>query len=175
MLIAALLSLRCRHVIGSVEFEALRWLDQSRGLITSESAVGVCKERLPHANFAKITHVATVWSRGRNAEMPHIRLHFALVLGTIVDASAASGLRLTCSGSLTNTRQDGVTLGECDLNFLSVSQITEIENVCGIPGTVDTPAENQCRIRATVSPEANRAADPRKLYRVLDVLTVDKR
>jgi hypothetical protein len=26
----------------------------------------------------------------------------------------------------------------------------EIEDVCGIPGTPDTPAENQCRIRAVV-------------------------
>ena len=98
-----------------------------------------------------------------------------LVLGTIVDANPASAIRLTCSGNLTNTREEGVTLGECDLNFISVKQMTEIENVCGIPGTVDSPAENQCRIRAVVSPDPSSAADHRKLYKVLELWSVDKR
>ena len=100
---------------------------------------------------------------------------FALLLGTIDNASDASTLKMTCSGNLTNTRADGVTLGQCDLNFLSVKAMTEIENVCGIPGTVDTPAENQCRIRAVVAPDPSSAADHRKLYRVLELWSVDKR
>ena len=100
---------------------------------------------------------------------------FSLFSGTIVDGNAASTLRMTCSGNLTNTRADGVTLGNCDLNFIPVKEMTEIENVCGIPGTVDTPAENQCRIRAVVSPDPSPAADHRKLYRVLEVWAVDKR
>jgi hypothetical protein len=90
-------------------------------------------------------------------------------------AITGSTLKMTCSGNLTNTREDGVTLGQCDLNFLPVKQITEIENVCGIPGTVDTPAENQCRIRAVISPGPSPVADHRKLYRVLEVWSVDKR
>jgi len=100
---------------------------------------------------------------------------FPLAFAPIADANAASTLRMTCSGNLTNTRTDGVTLGTCDLNFISVKEMTEIENVCGIPGTVDTPAENQCRIRAVVSPDPSPAADHRKLYRVLEVWAVDKR
>jgi hypothetical protein len=100
---------------------------------------------------------------------------FSLAFAPIADANAASTLRMTCSGNLTNTRADGVTLGNCDLNFISVKEMTEIENVCGIPGTVDTPAENQCRIRAVVSPDPSPAADHRKLYRVLEVWSVDKR
>ena len=95
--------------------------------------------------------------------------------GAIVEGRAASGLRLTCSGNLTNTRGDGITLGQCDLNFLPVKQMTEIENICGIPGTVDTPAENQCRIRAAVSFDSIPAAGDRKLYKVLEVWSVDKR
>jgi hypothetical protein len=95
--------------------------------------------------------------------------------GAIIECRAASGLRLTCSGNLTNTREDGITLGQCDLNFLPVKDIDSIEDICGIPGTIDTPAENKCRIRATVSPQASRAADHRELYRVLEVITVDKR
>jgi hypothetical protein len=95
--------------------------------------------------------------------------------GTIVECSAASGLQLTCSGDLTNTREDGITLGQCDLNFLPVKDINSIEDICGIPGTIDTPTETKCRIRATVSPQTSRAADHRELYRVLDVSTVDKR
>jgi hypothetical protein len=100
---------------------------------------------------------------------------FALSLGTIDNASAASTLKMTCSGNLTNTRADGVTLGQCDLNFLPVKAMNEIEDVCGIPGTVDTPAENQCRIRAVISPDPISAADHRKLYKVLEVWSVDKR
>jgi|SRR6266550_1824912 hypothetical protein len=100
---------------------------------------------------------------------------FSLAFAAIADGNAASPLRMTCSGNLTNTQADGVMLGNCDLNFISVKEMTEIENVCGIPGTIDTPAENQCRIRAVVSPDPSPAADHRKLYRVLEVWAVDKR
>jgi hypothetical protein len=98
-----------------------------------------------------------------------------LVLGMIVDAYAASTLKVTCTGELTNTPTDGVTLGQCDLNFTSVKQMDEIRNVCGLPGTVDTPAENQCRIKAVVSPDPISTADKRKLYKVLELWSVDKR
>jgi len=97
-----------------------------------------------------------------------------LVLGTIDNGNAASTLKITCNGELTNTRTDGVTLGQCDLNFISVKQMTEIVNVCGLPGTVDSPAENQCRIKAVVSPDQISTADKRKLYKVLELWSVDK-
>ena len=100
---------------------------------------------------------------------------FVLSLSMIADANAASTLRMTCSGNLTNTRADGVTLGDCDLNFISVKQMTEIEDTCGIPGTVDSPSENQCRIRAVVSPDPISTANKRKLYKVLELWSVDKR
>jgi len=93
----------------------------------------------------------------------------ALILGSMSDGHSASTVKMTCNGSLTNSRADGVTLGQCDLNFLSVKEMTEIENVCGIPGTVDTPAENQCRIRAVVAPDPIAAADHRKLYKALEL------
>ena len=99
----------------------------------------------------------------------------SLLLSTIADANAASTLKITCSGELTNTRTDCVTLGQCDFNFISVKQMDEIRNVCGLPGTVDTPAENQCRIRAVVSPDAISTTDKRKLYKVLELWSVDKR
>jgi hypothetical protein len=102
-------------------------------------------------------------------------LIFAFVWGGIVHGNAASTLKLTCIGEFTNTREDGVTLAQCDLNFISVKEMDEIEKICGIPGTVDTPAENQCRIRAVVSPDPSPAADHRKLYRVLEVWSADKR
>jgi hypothetical protein len=98
-----------------------------------------------------------------------------LVSGPIVDANAASTLKITCSGNLINAREDGVTLAQCDLNFISVKQMTEIEGTCGIPGTIDTPAENQCRIRAVVAPDPISTADKRKLYKVLELWSVDKR
>jgi hypothetical protein len=99
----------------------------------------------------------------------------SLVLGAIADGHAASTVKMTCSGNLTNTRADGVTLGQCDLNFLPMKEMTEIENVCGIPGTLDTPAENQCRIRAVVSPDPISTTDKGKLYKVLELWSVDKR
>jgi hypothetical protein len=100
---------------------------------------------------------------------------FVLLLGMMFDGNAASTLNMTCTGNLTNTRTDGVTLGQCDLNFISVKQMDEIESVCGLFGTVDTPAENQCRIRAVVSPDQISTADKRKLYKVIEVWSVDKR
>jgi hypothetical protein len=100
---------------------------------------------------------------------------YLLISRTIVDANAASTLKITCSGNLINTREDGVTLGQCDLNFISVKQMTEIEDTCGIPGTIDTPAENPCRIRAVVAPDPISTTDKRKLYKVLEVWSVDKR
>jgi hypothetical protein len=100
---------------------------------------------------------------------------FSLLLGSIADGHAASTLKITCIGNLTNTQADGDTLGQCDLNFISIKEMTEIEKVCGIPGTIDTPAENQCRIRAVVSPDPSSAEDHRKLYKVLEVWSVDKR
>jgi hypothetical protein len=99
----------------------------------------------------------------------------SLVLGAIADANAASTLKMTCSGSLSNTREYAVTLGNCDLNFITVKEMAEVEDTCGIPGTVDTPAENQCRIRAVVSPDPTSTADKRKLYKVIEVWSVDKR
>ena len=110
------------------------------------------------------------------AKQAQIDIAAILVIGgTILECSAASGLRLTCVGNLTNTRENGITLAQCDLNFLSVKDVNSIEDICGIPGTIDTPTETKCRIKATVSPQTSRAADHRELYRVLDVLTVDKR
>jgi hypothetical protein len=99
----------------------------------------------------------------------------SLVLGAIADGNAASAPKMTCSGNLTNTRENGVTLDKCDLNFITVKEMTEIEDTCGIPGTVDSPAENQCRIRAVVSPDPIATADKRKLYKVIEVWSVDKR
>jgi hypothetical protein len=100
---------------------------------------------------------------------------FALVLGAITGGNSASTVKMTCNGNLTNTRADGVTLGQCDLNFISVKQMDEIKAICGIPGTIDTPAENECRIRAVVSPDPISTAAHRKLYKVIEVWSVDKR
>jgi len=100
---------------------------------------------------------------------------FLLALGAIADGNAASTIKMTCSENLTNPRTDGVTLGQCDLNFISVKQMDEILTICGMPGTVDMPAENQCRIRAVVSPNPISTHDHRKFYKVIEVWSVDKR
>ena len=97
---------------------------------------------------------------------------FSLAVGMIVDARTAWGFQLTCSGYLTNTREVGVTLDKCDLNFISVKEMNSVEYICGTPGTIDTPADTKCRIRAIVSPSPENHG---KRYKVLEVLTIDKR
>ena len=96
----------------------------------------------------------------------------SLVLGMIVDAGTAWGFQMTCTGELMYTREVGDTLGKCDLSFLSVKDVNEIEHICGVPGTVDTPADTKCRIRAIVSPSPETES---QLYKVLEVSTIDKR
>jgi len=95
----------------------------------------------------------------------------SLVLGTIVDASTAWSFQLTCAGRLTILHESGLTLGQCDLNFLSVKEVNEIEDICGTPGTIDAPADTECRISAILSPSPEGDGG---LYKVLEVLTVDK-
>jgi hypothetical protein len=119
--------------------------------------------------------MATVWRGRKMSNCLTILCILSLILSATANGYAASTLKITCSGNLTNTRADGDTLGQCDLNFLSVKEMTEIEDTCGIPGTVDTPAENQCRIRAVVSPDPISTADKRKLYKVLELWSVEKR
>jgi hypothetical protein len=96
----------------------------------------------------------------------------SLVLGTIVDASTAWSFQLTAAGRLTIMREAGLELGQCDLNFLSAKEVNEIEDICGTPGTIDAPADTECRISASVSPSPEGDSD---LYKVIEVLTVDKR
>jgi len=100
---------------------------------------------------------------------------FSLVLGMIVDASTAWGFQITCSGYLTNTREMGVTLDKCDLNFISIKELNSVEDICGMPGTIDTPADTKCRIRAIVSPKSIPTENHGELYRVLELLSIDKR
>ncbi len=128
-------------------------------------------------NLNRTVETDSIWTKrqGYACHFEATFLLFSFVFGTINYGNAASPAKITCIGNLTNTRENGVTLGECDLNFLSVKQVMEIESICGIPGTIDSPAENQCRIRAVVSPNSTPAADHNQLFRVIDVWSVDKR
>jgi hypothetical protein len=96
----------------------------------------------------------------------------SLVLGAIVDASTAWAFQMTCAGELTITRETGLTLGKCDLESLSVKEVDSIEDICGPPGTIDTPADTKCRVRAIVSPSPENDSG---LYKVQEVLAIDKR
>jgi hypothetical protein len=59
-----------------------------------------------------------------------------MIGGTIFDGTAAPIPKMTCSGSLIITRADGVTLGQCDLNFLPVKQMIEIEKLAEYPAAL---------------------------------------
>jgi hypothetical protein len=76
---------------------------------------------------------------------------------------------MTCAGRL--TLEMGLSLGQCDLNLLSVKAVTTIEHICGTPGTFDTPAYTKCRIRAIVSPLPEDDSD---LYKALKVTHVKR-
>jgi hypothetical protein len=128
-----------------------------------------------HLAIGRIENSRTVFWVVRMWKRFAIFCALSVVFNALVDGNAASTLKLMCTGELTNTREDGVTLDQCDLNFISVKEMDEIEKICGIPGTIDSPAENQCRIRVVASPDPSRAADHRKLYKVLEVWSVDKR
>lgn len=56
----------------------------------------------------------------------------------IADANTARGFQMTCTDYLTDTRGIGLTLGKCDLSFLSDKDTNEIEDICGAPGATDT-------------------------------------
>jgi hypothetical protein len=131
-----------------------------------------CPRRLVSPNLRII---AAVLARGRNVQAPDIPLHLSARFGRDCLCERGLSTQRMCSGKLTNTREDGVTLGQCDLNFITVKQMDEIESICGIPGTIDTAAENQCRIRAVVSPDPISSSDHGKLYKVIEVWSVDKR
>ncbi len=74
------------------------------------------------------------------AKQTLIAIGSALLLGgTIVQCRAASEPRLTCAGTLTNTREDGVTLGQCDLNFIHVKEMDEIERIADYPARLIRP------------------------------------
>jgi len=64
---------------------------------------------------------------------------FSLALGMVADGNAASTLKMTCSGNLTNTRADGVTLGQCDLNFLSVKAMPRLKMFAEYPAPLTRP------------------------------------
>jgi hypothetical protein len=146
------------------------------GLASSGQALDITNIDMAKIERAEIEMAKIEMANNDVAKQSLLAIATVLAIGaTIAECRAASGLRLTCSGNLTNTREDGLTLGQCDLNFLPVKDINAIEDICGTPGTIDTPSETKCRMRAIVSPQTSRAADHRELYRVLDVLTVDKR
>jgi hypothetical protein len=96
----------------------------------------------------------------------------SLIFGPMVDPTTAWSFQLTCAGRLTIMRETGLEHGQCDLNFLSAKEVNEIEDICGTPAAIDTPADTECRISAIVSPSPEGDSD---LYKVLEVLTVDKR
>ena len=99
--------------------------------IWAVNAVGLCLPQamnLPKSFFARPAQRRPLNGRVYFANFAAAALALAFMTGgTIVDASAASGLRLMCSGDLTNTQANGDTLGQCDLNFISVKEMTEIE------------------------------------------------
>jgi hypothetical protein len=55
-------------------------------------------------------------------------------------ASAHAG-DLACQGEWTDMRRIGLTIGDCDLNYISDKDRTKIEQVCGKPWTPDRKGE----------------------------------
>jgi hypothetical protein len=95
----------------------------------------------------------------------------ALFLATVT-AHAASRTMI-CSGEWVDMRGSGLSIGECDINYISPKELRRIENICGEPGNPYTHENEgvQCRIRALVTPYVNpRGAGVFKVLKVLRVI-----
>src|SRR6516162_7609948 len=66
-----------------------------------------------------------------------------ILLETLAGGSItlAQGVERTCSGEFTDMRVIGLTLGDCDLNNISDSDVCYVKRVCGEPWGPD-PSEN---------------------------------
>src|ERR1043165_5248171 len=126
-------------------------------LLARVSAVEIIRRLVTHRDILLPFHQDSAHTGDRLCGRKMLkRLTFLCILslvGETTDGYAASTLKTTCSGNLTNTRENGVTLGDCDLNFITVKKMDEIVTPCGTPGTIAPPAKNQCRIGAVVSPD----------------------
>jgi hypothetical protein len=60
----------------------------------------------------------------------------------------AKDVERTCAGEFTDMRVIGLTLGDCDLSYISDKDLNKVKDVCGEPWTVDASTSTpRCSIR----------------------------
>ncbi|MFH0296483.1 hypothetical protein AAFX91_04470 [Bradyrhizobium sp. 31Argb] len=96
-------------------------------------------------------------------------MRYAVVTFLVLGASPVMAQQpFSCRGTLIDQRVVGVSLGECDLNSLSETELRRITAVCGPPNGVDETANHAiCTIRALVF--ENEGAPGVKVTRVLSI------
>jgi hypothetical protein len=81
--------------------------------------------------------------------MPAVLLSAAT--GLIAATGAyAQGAR-TCSGEFSVLQAIGITLGDCDLNTISLADLHRVIEICGEPSTIDSETITQCSIKVIAS------------------------
>jgi len=67
--------------------------------------------------------------------------------------ASAQGIERTCRGEFTDMRVIGLTLGDCDLNSISESELKYVEVICGAARTIDSANKPiRCAIKVIASP-----------------------
>ena len=76
------------------------------------------------------------------------------IAGVLVMAAPAHAqtAQRTCSGEFTDMRVIGLTLGDCDLNHISDTELSYVKGVCGEPWTPDSDGKvPKCTIKVVAS------------------------
>src|SRR5262249_16143581 len=85
-----------------------------------------------------------------NQEIMNRLLIAALLLCAATGAHAQTPR--TCSGEFTDMRVIGITLGDCDLTWLSDADLDQVKKTCGEPSTIDTyKPPSKCSIKVIAS------------------------
>jgi hypothetical protein len=93
--------------------------------------------------------------------------------------ASAQGIERTCRGEFTDMRVIGLTLGDCDLNSISESELKYVELICGEARTMDgNNKQMSCAIKVIASPTKSFPPDNHgygaPLYHVRRVLVTEK-
>jgi hypothetical protein len=81
--------------------------------------------------------------------MPAVLLSAAIGLIAVSGAHAQSAR--TCSGEFSVLQAIGITLGDCDLNNISLADLHRVIDLCGAPSTMESETITQCSIKVIAS------------------------
>lgn len=82
-----------------------------------------------------------------------MRPALAIVVLVLLTGAASADIRRVCSGEFTDMRAIGLTLSDCDLNFISDPDADYVRQRCGEPWTIDSEGTaKSCTIAILAGP-----------------------